>query len=218
MTGTGGTAARFAGTKRMEIGMRFGALVLAGALPFALAACGQSETATTAEANDATAANEVASANDSAPVAASGAQGFVNTVAASDRFEIETSKLVPSSAASAQVMDFAKQLIAAHTASTAKLKAIVAKDPSGIVIDDQLSTAQQATLEDMKSKKGYIFDAAYLAALAHGHDQTLTKLKNYAASGDNPALKEFAAGLIPTVSEHLEKARTLTGKIGPHAQ
>ena len=97
--------------------MRFGALVLAGALPFALAACGQSETATTAEANDATAANEVASANDSAPVAASGAQAFVNTIAASDRFEIETSKLVPSSAASAQVMDFAKQLIAAHTAA-----------------------------------------------------------------------------------------------------
>ena len=198
--------------------MRFGALVLAAALPFALAACGQSETAITAEANDATAANELASANDNASVAASGAQAFVNTIAAGDRFEIETSKLVPSSAASAQVMGFAKQLIAAHTASTAKLKAIVAKDPSGIVIDDQLSTAQQATLEDMKSKKGYIFDAAYLAALTHGHDQTLTELKNYAASGDNPALKEFAAGLIPTVTEHLEKARTLTGKIGPHAQ
>jgi putative membrane protein len=217
LTGTGGTAARFAGTK-WEIGMRFGALVLAAALPFALAACGQSETATTAEANDATSANEVASANDSSPVAASGAQAFVNTVAASDRFEIETSKLVPSSAASAQVMDFAKQLIAAHTASTAKLKAIAAKDPSGIVIDDQLSTAQQATLEDMKSKKGYIFDAAYLAALTYGHDQALTELKDYAESGDNPALKEFAAGMIPTVTEHLEKARTLTGKIGPHAQ
>ena len=57
-----------------------------------------------------------------------------------------------------------------------------------------------------------------LAALAHGHDQALTELKNYAASGDNPALKEFAAGMIPTVTEHLEKARTLTGKIGPHAQ
>lgn len=197
--------------------MRFGALVLAAALPFALAACGQSETAITAEANDASAANELASANDNASVA-SGAQAFVNTIAAGDRFEIETSKLVPSSAASAQVMGFAKQLIAAHTASTAKLNAIVAKDPSGIVIDDQLSTAQQATLEDMKSKKGYIFDAAYLAALTHGHDQTLTELKNYAASGDNPALKEFATGLIPTVTEHLEKARTLTGKIGPHAQ
>ena len=198
--------------------MRFGALVLTAALPIALAACGQSETATTAEANEATAANEVASTNDSAPVAASGAQAFVNKVAASDRFEIEASKLGPSSAASAQVMDFSRQLVAAHTASTAKLKAIVAKDASGIVIDDQLSPAQQATLEDMKSKKGYIFDAAYLAALTYGHDQALTELKNYAASGDNPALKEFAAGLIPTVTEHLEKAKSLTGKIGPHAR
>lgn len=198
--------------------MRFGALVLTAALPIALAACGQSETATTAEANEATAANEVASTNDSAPVAASGAQAFVNKVAASDRFEIEASKLGPSSAASAQVMDFSRQLVAAHTASTAKLKAIVAKDASGIVIKDQLSPAQQATLEDMKSKKGYIFDAAYLAALTYGHDQALTELKNYAASGDNPALKEFAAGLIPTVTEHLEKAKSLTGKIGPHAR
>lgn len=198
--------------------MRFGALVLTAALPIALAACGQSETATTAEANEATAANEVASTNDSAPVAASGAQAFVNKVAASDRFEIEASKLGPSSAASAQVMDFSRQLVAAHTASTTKLKAIVAKDASGIVIKDQLSPAQQATLEDMKSKKGYIFDAAYLAALTYGHDQALTELKNYAASGDNPALKEFAAGLIPTVTEHLEKAKSLTGKIGPHAR
>jgi putative membrane protein len=198
--------------------MRFGALVLTAALPIALAACGQSETATTAEANEATAANEVASTNDSAPVAASGAQAFVNKVAASDRFEIEASKLGPSSAASAQVMDFSRQLVAAHTASTTKLKAIVAKDASGIVIKDQLSPAQQAALEDMKSKKGYIFDAAYLAALTYGHDQALTELKNYAASGDNPALKEFAAGLIPTVTEHLEKAKSLTGKIGPHAR
>ena len=29
----------------------------------------------------------------------------------------------------------------------------------------------------MKSKKGYIFDAAYLAALAHSHDQALTELR-----------------------------------------
>lgn len=197
--------------------MRFGALVLTAALPFALIACGQSDTTNTAEAND-TAANEMAATNEPAPAPASGAQDFVNKAAASDRFEIETSKLVPSSAASAKVMDYGRMMIAAHTQSTAKLKALVAKDPAGIKINDELSAAQKAALEDMKSKKGYIFDAAYLAAQAHGHEETLTELKNYSSSGDNAALKEFATGLIPTVSEHLDKAKALQGQIGPAAR
>ena len=198
--------------------MRFQTLVFAAVLPIALSACGQRDTTNAAEANDMM-ANEMPIANDAAaPAPASGAQAFVNKAAASDRFEIETSKLVPSSAASAQVMDYGRMMIAAHTQSTAKLKGIVAKDPAGITINDELTPAQTAALEDMKSKKGYIFDAAYLAAQAHGHEETLAELKNYAASGDNAALKDFAKSLIPTVTEHLDKAKSLQGKIGPAAR
>lgn len=178
------------------------------ALPIALGACGQRDGATSTEANEAS-ANELAAGNDVAAQQPSGAQAFVNKAAASDRFEIETSRLVAGSAASSAVMAFAREMIAAHTASSAKLKAMLAKDPSQIVIDDRLSPAQQAALEDMKMKKGYIFDAAYMAAQVHGHEETLTELKNYAASGDNAALKEFAGGLIPTVEQHLAKAKTL---------
>lgn len=183
--------------------MRFGPVVLATALPLALAACGQKETAPTEAAN--VTANE---AGETASVAPSGSQDFVNRIAASDRFEIETSKLAADSAASSAVMAYAREMIAAHTASTAKLKGAVAKG-GGIVVDDKLSTSQQATLEDMKMKKGYIFDAAYLAAQVHGHDHTLTELKGYAASGDNAALKAFAEEMIPTVAGHLEKAQAV---------
>jgi putative membrane protein len=188
--------------------MRFGAFVLASALPIALGACGQRDGATSTQANEA-AKNEVTAGNDAARVEPSGAQAFVNKAAASDRFEIETSKLVADSAASSAVMAFARDMIAAHTASSAKLKAIVARNPSAAVIDDQLSPSQRAALDDMKMKKGYIFDAAYVAAQVHGHEQTLTELKNYAASGDNAALKEFAQGLIPTVEQHLARAKNL---------
>ena len=195
--------------------MRVGPLLLAAVLPVTLCACGQSDTATLPE-NEA-AANEAALGNDTT-VAPSGTQDFVNKAAASDRFQLETSRLVANSAASRKVVAFAQEMIAAQTESAARLKSAIAKDPSGITIDDQLSPAQQAALEDMKTKKGYLFDAAYLAALVHGQDQTLTELKNYSASGDNVALKEFAQGMIPTVIEHLEKAKTLTGQIGPAAR
>lgn len=180
---------------------------MAAAMPITLGACGQRDQETTAEPTEA-ATNEVAG-NDTAAVEPSGAQSFVNKAAASDRFEIETSKLVAGSAASSAVMAYAQDMITAHTASSAKLKATLAKDASAIVIDDQLSPSQQAALDDMKMKKGYIFDAAYVAAQVHGHDETLTELKNYAASGDNAALKAFAQGLIPTVEQHLAKAKNL---------
>ncbi len=52
----------------------------------------------------------------------------------------------------------------------------------------------------------------------YGQDQMLTELKTYAASGDNAALKAFAQGRIPTVTEHLEQAKALTGQIGPAAR
>jgi putative membrane protein len=196
--------------------MRFGTFVLPAILSATLGACGQSDTTTPVEANEA-AANEVAPGNEAA-VAPSGTQAFVDKVAAGDRFEIETSRLVAGSAASPEVMDYARQLIAAHTQSTARLKAAAAKDSMGLVIDDRLSTAQQAALEDMKSKKGYIFDTAYLSAQVHGHGQMLTELKDYAASGDNASLKTFAQDQIPTVTEHVDKAKALQGRIGPAAR
>ncbi|QNP43348.1 DUF4142 domain-containing protein [Sphingomonas daechungensis] len=188
--------------------MRLSVLLLSAALPLAIGACGQSDTAPSV-ANDA-ASSEAAIANNSASVPASGAQAFVNAAAASDRFEIETSKLAPGSAASNALMAYAREMVAAHTASSAKLKAIAGKDPVGITIDDTLNTSQNATLEDMKTKKGYLFDAAYLAAQVHAHEQALTELKAYAASGDNAELKAFVEGLLPTVTGHLEQAKALS--------
>jgi putative membrane protein len=188
--------------------MRFGAFVLAAALPISLIACGQRDSATPTDGSEG-APNEVSAGAQTAAVQPSGAQAFANKAAASDRFEIETSKLVPDSAASSAVMAFGRDMVAAHTASSAKLKAILANEPTAIIVDDRLSPSQQAALDDMKMKKGYIFDAAYVAAQVHGHDETLAELKNYAASGDDAALKEFARNLIPTVEQHLAKAKTL---------
>jgi putative membrane protein len=100
-------------------------------------------------------------------------------------------------------------MVAAHTDSTAKLKSTVAADPSGITISDALNAEQQSTLEDLKSKKGAEFDTAYRAAQVGGHEKTLAALKDYSKVGDNAALKAFAQELIPTVTEHLDKAKGL---------
>jgi putative membrane protein len=147
--------------------------------------------------------------NDMAPASAMTAQGFANAAAASDHFEIESSKLASSQASSSAVKSFAAKMISAHTASTAKLKTTASGMSPAITPDDTLSAAQQQSLDSLKGLKGAEFDTAYASAQVNAHQMTLDALKGYAASGDNATLKTFASGLIPTVTAHLNMAKGL---------
>jgi len=137
------------------------------------------------------------------------AQGFANAAAASDRFEIESSKLAATAASSAAVKKFAAQMITAHTASTAKLKTTTAALSPAVTPDDTLSADQQSKLDSLKGQNGPAFDSAYASAQVDAHQKTLDALKNYSASGDNAQLKTLANGMIPTVSAHLNLAKGL---------
>jgi putative membrane protein len=141
--------------------------------------------------------------------ASSPAQTFANDAAASDTFEIESSKLAQDKAQSSKVKAFAAQMIKAHTDSTAKLKAAAAKSSPAITPVPQLNATQQQALDDLNAKSGADFDTAYIEAQTQAHQMTLDKLKAYAASGENAPLKAFATTLIPTVTAHLNMAKGL---------
>lgn len=140
---------------------------------------------------------------------ASPGQAFADTAAASDMFEIETSKLAAAKAGSAKVKSFAAQMIKAHTDSTAKLKTAAAAASPAITPAPALTPAQQAKLDELSAKSGADFDKAYAAAQIEAHQMTLDALKTYAGSGDVAPLKAFAAELVPIVTAHLNMAKGL---------
>jgi putative membrane protein len=186
-------------------------LIVFSASVLALAACGQKNDADTTGGNadtNLTIDNGMA-ANDSMAAPPLSAQGFANTAAASDRFEIESSRLAAASASSAAVKSFAQKMISAHTASTAKLKTTVSGMSPAVAPDDMLTAEQQSALDSLKGKTGADFDSIYAAAQVNAHQKTLDALKNYAASGDNAQLKTLASGMIPTVTAHLNMAKGL---------
>jgi putative membrane protein len=190
--------------------MKIKFLLLLTSTTLAVAACSKNEPANEdlgTDVNVTTTDNE-AMANAAAPSPLT-AQGFVNAAAASDKFEIESSKLAATSASSAAVKKFAAQMISAHTASTAKLKSTLAGMSPPITPDDTLSADQQAKLDSLKGLNGTAFDSAYASAQVEAHQKALDALNGYAASGDNPTLKTFATGLIPTVTAHLNMAKGL---------
>lgn len=190
--------------------MRFKAFTLLCATCVLLAACHRSDMAPANEtglepANDVTVTNDASASAATAPPAA---QGFVNAAASSDRFEIESSKLVEASGKSAATKAFAANMIKAHTASTEKLKRTVS-GISGLTINDALNADQQGLMNGLRGKTGADLDSAYAAAQVKAHEATLSALKAYDASGDNPSLKTFANGLTPTVTAHLNMAKGL---------
>lgn len=181
-------------------------LALAATATIALSSCGP-KAATT---NTTTIDSNVSSDTTTAVVPmASPAQTFVNTAAASDAFEIATSKLALATSTSASVKKFANQMITAHEGSTAKLTTVTAGLSPALTPDATLTADQQTKLDAMKTSKGADFDTAYIAAQQGGHQATLDALKSYAATGDVPALKDFATGLVPTVTAHLNMANAL---------
>src|SRR5438309_5521142 len=202
--------------------MRLTTLALMSAATLALGACGhKSDDSATTTNTDTTATNmdvtEVggnvgtgnAGMGNNAAVA-TGGQGFANTAAASDAFEIASSQLAKTSAKAPAVKTFASHMIEAHTASTASLKTAAASASPPITPDATLSADQQQMLDGLKGKTGADFDKAYAEAQVTAHQKTLDALKSYSTGGDVPQLKALAAKMIPTVTAHLNTAKGLS--------
>lgn len=175
-----------------------------GASALALAACGQRSETTSTNVTS----NTVASTDISAPAVSPG-QAFANTAAASDAFEIATSKLAAGQAQSAAVKKFATAMITAHTDSTAKLQSAASAASPPLSPDPTLTAKQQQTLDSLKALTGADFDKAYASAQVDAHQKTLDGLKGYSANGDVPQLKDFATKLVPVVTAHLNMAKAL---------
>jgi putative membrane protein len=180
-------------------------IVVSGSV-LALTACNKDDEVTTnaADSNVVIDNGAVGNTADAGPLAS---QSFANAAAASDRFEIESSKLAASAGTSPAIKSFAAKMVTAHTASTAKLKSTAGS--LNLTPDDTLSPDQQQKLDSLKALHGTDFDSAYAAAQVEAHQKALDTLNGYAASGDNAKLKELASGMVPTVTAHLNMAKGL---------
>lgn len=181
-----------------------------------LAGCQKSPPEPAADTNSTAVAENSAATENAASAAmadttakAAGGQLFANTAAASDAFEVASSKLADANGSSAAVKRFATQMIAAHTESTAKLKSTTAALSPPITPDPTLTPDQQAKLDDLKAKKGAEFDAAYVSDQVAAHEQTLSALQAYSTGGEVPELKAFATALAPKVAAHLNMAKAI---------
>ena len=137
------------------------------------------------------------------------APGYMAQAASGDQFEIQSSQLALTASSNAALRNFANMLIADHTRMTQQMMA--AAQSAGMTPPPAaLLPPQQAMLDQLRAAgTGPSFDMAFQQAQISAHQQALTLHQNYAASGDNPALKTVASQAVPVIQMHLQQAQML---------
>lgn len=193
----------------------------AAAMSLALVACGRSEEQ---QSDNLTTANEVgsvdnmgdanltATGNMAATGTATAPQEFVTQAAASDLFEIETSRLAAEQAEDPKVKQFAQMLVADHTKSTNELKTIAASLQPAVTVAPTLRPDMQSKLDALKEAKGADFDRLYMSQQVPAHQEALTLHRGFADAGQEPQLKTFATKTADVVQKHLTEAQAIAPK------
>jgi putative membrane protein len=133
---------------------------------------------------------------------------FVTQVAVSDKFEIQSSELAiqrgdPTTKA------FAQQMVSAHQKTSDQLKGLVASGKVKETLPTTLDDAHQKKLDELQGLQGADFTKQYRADQVDAHKDAVSLFERYAAGGENPALKEWAAKTLPDLKHHLEMAEKL---------
>lgn len=152
------------------------------------------------------------SATAKTPVSAA-TRTYVEQAAMGDRFEIESSRIALRKSQSADVRNFAKQMIHDHGQSTSTLKKLLATDHLDVAPPAKLDPEHAKMLSDLRAATGTSFDQLYAKMQLDGHRQALQLHQGYAAAGDNDDLKKFAADVSKVVEMHLAHVSELVKKL-----
>jgi putative membrane protein len=135
---------------------------------------------------------------------------FVKKVAFSDMMEIQASQLALSRSPDADTKPFAEKMVKDHQQTSAELKSLVDAGKLKATLPTALDAEHQKKLDELKSKSGKDFDAAYDRMQLQAHEEAVALFEQYALGGDNVDLKAWAGKTLPHLKEHLAMAKRLS--------
>lgn len=134
-------------------------------------------------------------------------QVFVDKAAASDEFEIQSSRLALEKSEDESIREFAQRLIDDHTEASANLREAASGVTPALTVQPELNPKQKSDLQDLQDSDTAGFNQRYLTIQIAAHETALAMLRNYADSGAASPLTEHAKKTAPVVQHHLETVR-----------
>jgi putative membrane protein len=132
---------------------------------------------------------------------------FIADQIADGQAEVELARLAQQRAANAQVKEFAQMMVRDHTQAASELKQVAAKH------NIQPATGDHNDHNDVRERlgklKGAEFDREYINAMVDDHQKAVSAIEDKADDNENSEVKQWAAKTLPTVRQHLERAKQL---------
>jgi len=127
---------------------------------------------------------------------------YARKAASHDLYEKDAGALLLKTSRNPAVRTFAQTMMADHARSAAELRAAAAA--SGVTVNPQLSTIEyKEYIGKLTRAVGDARDAVYLTQHRGVLQRALLMHQDYAAAGDQPALKDVAARLAQMVQGHI---------------
>lgn len=132
---------------------------------------------------------------------------FWTEAAQSSMAEVALSNAALQKAQSAEVRQFAQQMVTDHTAVSQELTQLTTG--KGVTIPTALTDKQQRDLEKLNGRSGADFDREYMKKMVNDHEKAVKLFQRESERGTDADAKAFAAKTLPSLQSHLTMARTI---------
>jgi len=136
---------------------------------------------------------------------------FLQKAGVGNLFEINASQLALEKAQREDVREFARMMIADHSAAAGEMASVATQagfDPTSI--PDALDPKHSALITGLETASVDEFDRQYIRVQKDAHDEAIDLFQAYMNTGDNMALREFAAATLPVLRQHREQVYQFT--------
>lgn len=143
-------------------------------------------------------------------------QEFLEQAAQNGHAELSASRLALNKARNPQVRAFAQHMIDDHTRVDEELRSLAAsKNYSPPQEPSLLQKGKEKILSAMGDES---FDRRYVNQMGvDAHEETVALFEKAAREARDPEVKAFAVKHLPSLREHLQKARELKAVVDPEA-
>jgi putative membrane protein len=139
---------------------------------------------------------------------------FVRQAAEGGMAEVQLSQLAQERTADPDVRRFAARMITDHRKVEAELKSIA--ESKGIEWPKELAKVHRASLESLRRESERGFNDAYMALMKRHHLVAVSLYEAATRAGfTDTELKGFAIRTLPTLKEHLDRAREFPKPVRP---
>jgi putative membrane protein len=147
-------------------------------------------------------------------VAASGYAGgadsaFMTKAGGDGMAEVELGRLAVDRASSSDVKAFAQMMVDDHSKANGELTSLASQ--KGVTLPAQPPPAAKAAKDHLSSLSGAAFDKAYMDHMVKDHEKAVALFSKEAGSGKDTDTKNWASKTLPTLQQHLAKAREVAG-------